>query len=117
MRQDESSLVDIVQAIQRVLRFAQDLSRDRLNEDEMRQSAILYQIMIIGEAVKRLSPEFRVQHSQVPWKQMAGMRDVLTHQYDEVDLDVVWEVVHSDIPQLLELIQPLLPKNDDLSNI
>jgi uncharacterized protein with HEPN domain len=89
MRQDESSLVDIVQAIQRVLRFAQDLSRDRLNEDEMRQSAILYQIMIVGEAVKRLSPEFRVQHSQVPWKQMAGMRDVLTHQYDEVDLDVV----------------------------
>jgi uncharacterized protein with HEPN domain len=117
MRQDESSLVDIVQAMQRVLRFAQDLSRDRLNEDEMRQSAILYQIMIVGEAVKRLSPEFRFQHSQVPWKQMAGMRDVLTHQYDEVDLDVVWEVVQSDIPQLLELIQPLLPKNDDLSNI
>jgi uncharacterized protein with HEPN domain len=117
MRQDESSLVDIVQAIQRILRFAQDLSRDQLNEDEMRQSAILYQIMIVGEAVKRLSPEFRVQHSQVPWKQMSGMRDVLTHQYDEVDLDVVWEVVQSDIPQLLELIQPLFPKNDNLSNI
>jgi uncharacterized protein with HEPN domain len=116
MRQDESSLVDIVQAMQRVLRFAQDLSRDRLNEDEMRQSAILYQIMIVGEAVKRLSPEFRVQHSQVPWKQMAGMRDVLTHQYDEVDLDVVWEVVQSDIPQLLSLIQPLFPDNNDLPN-
>jgi uncharacterized protein with HEPN domain len=48
---------------------------------------------------------------------MSGMRDVLTHQYDEVDLDVVWEVVQSDIPQLLELIQPLFPKNDNLSNI
>lgn len=74
-----------------------------------KQSAILYQIVILGEAVKRLSADFRNQHPEVPWREIAGMRDILTHQYDRVEVDEIWGVIQDDIPQLLSMIEPLSP--------
>ena len=84
MSRDSASLLDIVKAGQLVLQFAQGLDREQLASDILRQSAILYQISIMGEATKRLSREFREQHSEVPWDDVAGMRDIIAHQYDRV---------------------------------
>jgi uncharacterized protein with HEPN domain len=109
MSRDNESLVDIVQAIQKILRFTQGVDQNQFETSEEKQSATLYQIMIVGEAVKRLSPEFRSQHSDIPWKNIAGMRNVLTHQYDEIDLNVMWDVIQLNIPQLLAMLEPLLP--------
>ncbi|MBP0030448.1 MAG: DUF86 domain-containing protein [Roseofilum sp. Guam] len=78
-------------------------------QDERTQLAVLYEITIIGEVVKRLSPEFRERYGAIEWRQIAGMRDRLVHDYDEVKLDLVWQVVQTYIPQLLEYITPLLP--------
>ena len=78
----------------------------------MRQSAILYQITIMGEATKRLSREFRAAHPEIPWDDVAGMRDVIAHQYDPIDLDIVWQVIGRNIPELLSLIAPLLPREE-----
>ena len=64
---------------------------------------------MLGEAVKRLSPELRSQHPAIPWKKIAGMRAIVTHKYDQVQLGVVWETIQQDIPALLAYIQPLLP--------
>lgn len=108
MNRDRASLIDIVNAANRILAFAQDIDKSVLATNEEKQSAILYQVIIIGEAVKRLSPEFRDRHSQVPWKDIAGMRDILAHQYDKVDFKTVWDVASQDIPELLTLIEPLL---------
>ncbi len=113
MSRDSASLLDIVRAGQLVLQFAQGLSREQLESDVLRQSAILYQISIMGEATKRLSRQFREQHSQVPWDDVAGMRDIIAHQYDRVDLNIVWQVIQRNIPELLNLITPLLPVQDD----
>lgn len=109
MSRDSASLLDIVRAGQLVLEFTQGLNREQLELDVLRQSAILYQIAIIGEATKRLSREFREQHPEVPWDDMAGMRDIITHHYDRLDLDIVWQVIQRNIPQLLAIITPLLP--------
>ena len=68
--------------------------------------------MIIGEATKRLSPEFRAKHSSIPWKQIAGIRDIIAHNYDEVDLQEVWTVIKVNLPSLLEYILPLLPEEE-----
>lgn len=106
---DNASLLDIVRAGQLILQFAQELSREQLNSDLRTQSAILYQIAIMGEATKRLSRGFREQHPEVPWEDMAGMRDVVAHQYDRIDLDIVWQVVDRNIPELLSVLIPLLP--------
>ena len=58
--------------------------------DAKTQSAILHQLLLLGEAVKRLSDEFRARHEEVPWKMISGMRDKLIHEYEAVDLEEVW---------------------------
>ena len=107
---DLASIIDIFQAGQKIISFAQNLSQESLLSDEMRLSAILYQILIMGEATKRLSSEFRQENSHISWKEIAGIRDKLIHDYDNVKLDVVWDVISIEIPELLKQIQLLLPK-------
>ena len=108
MPRDPESLIDISTAIGRILRYTDGISRVDLETNDEKLSAILYQITIIGEATKRLSQAFRQQHSEIPWREMAGMRDVIVHEYDQLDFDVVWDVVENKLPELLRLIDPLL---------
>lgn len=61
------------------------------------------QLEIVGEAVKRLSPELQRSHSTVPWSQIAKMRDKLIHDYFGVDLQIVWDTAQVDVPRLLEI--------------
>ncbi|MDX2096212.1 MAG: DUF86 domain-containing protein [Leptolyngbyaceae cyanobacterium bins.59] len=112
MSRDNASLLDIVQAGQLILQFAQGLSRDQLASDLRTQSAILYQIAIMGEATKRLSRQFREHHPEVPWDDIAGMRDIVAHQYDRIDLNIVWQVIQRNIPELLNVLVTLLPTQD-----
>ncbi|MBC6479115.1 MAG: DUF86 domain-containing protein [Hormoscilla sp. GM7CHS1pb] len=113
MNRDNASLVDIYNASKWILTFIVGLTKSELTTNVEKQSAILYQV--IGEATKRLSKEFRNSHSHIPWKDMAGMRDILAHQYDRVNLNTLWDVIQFDIPELLELIEPLLPDSDESS--
>lgn len=71
---------------------------------------MLYQLIVMGEAVKHLSSEFRAQHTEIPWSLIAGMRDHLIHGYDIVDWDEVWKTATSDVLDLLTKIEPLLPR-------
>jgi len=113
MSRDSASLLDIVNAANRVLQFAEGLDKSALATNEEKQSAMLYQIIVIGEATKRLSSEFRNQHPEIPWKDIAGMRDILAHQYDRVNLNTLWDAIQIDIPELLTLLEPLLPHPDE----
>ena len=88
MPRDNESLIDIEQATKRVLRYASTVDLAELEINDEKVSAILYQITIIGEATKRLSLAMRQQHPEIPWQVIAGMRDVIVHEYDQVDLDV-----------------------------
>lgn len=89
------------------------MTREEFFNDERTYLAVLYEITVIGEVVKRLSPGFRENHPQIQWRQIAGMRDCLVHDYDEVKLDLVWQVVINYIPELLTYITPLLPSQSD----
>ena len=109
MSRDSASLLDMVNAAKRLLKFAEGLDKSALVTNEEKQSAILYQVIVIGEATKRLSSEFRSQHPEIPWKDIARMRDILAHQYDRINLNTLWDVIHQDIPELLALLEPLLP--------
>jgi uncharacterized protein with HEPN domain len=108
MQRDPESLIDIVTAIQRILRYTDGVSRADLEANDEKLSAILYQISIIGEATKRLSPTFRDAHPEIPWREIAGMRNVIVHEYDQLDLDVIWDVVQNKLSELLRLITPLI---------
>lgn len=84
------------------------MDRSAFLGDVKTQSAVLHQLLILGEAAKRLSNDFRSSHPEVPWPLVAGMRDKLIHEYNEVDLHEVWRTTQRDIPDLLRIIDPLL---------
>ena len=86
------------------------MAREDFAADAKTQSAVLYPIAILGEAVKRLFPDFREQHAQIDWRAIAGMRDKLIHDYANVDVNRVWFTIRNSIPELLANLAPLLPK-------
>ncbi len=110
MNRDASYLLDIAKFAQTILQLTENMSEVEFQNDQRTQLAVLYEIMIIGEVVKRLSPEFREQHPSIEWKKIAGMRDRLVHDYDQVRLALIWEVIQINIPKLLDYITPLLPQ-------
>jgi uncharacterized protein with HEPN domain len=113
MSRDQESIQDIWNAAQEILAFTEGMSYESLEADRRTQAAVLYEIVIIGEAANRLSPEFQAQYSKIPWKDIIGMRNILIHQYDKVDVEVVWDALHQDIPELITWLQPLLLAEED----
>jgi uncharacterized protein with HEPN domain len=112
MLRDKQALIDISTAIQQTLLYAQGIDQDNLQQDDEKQAAILYRLIVIGEATKRLSDELREQYPMIPWGQMAGLRDVVIHDYDELDFDILWNVIHINLPDILPEIQEILKNLD-----
>ncbi|MEL7354990.1 MAG: HepT-like ribonuclease domain-containing protein [Cyanobacteria bacterium J06560_6] len=110
MLRDDASLIDIYNRIKQILTFAEGLTAEALAKDKIRLGAILYGFIVIGEATKRLSPQFRAEHPEIPWKDMAGTRDVLAHQYDKVDVIRLRRSIEVSLPEALEKITLLLPE-------
>ena len=83
--------------------------KDAFMSNSMMQDAVIRNFEIIGEATKRLSETVKQGNTDIPWRQMAGMRDILIHAYNHVDLDEVWRTATIAIPSLIEHIEPLVP--------
>jgi uncharacterized protein with HEPN domain len=87
MSRDQQSILDIIDSINLILEYTQGIDWGDLNIKD--QDAIILRFIIIGEATKRLSPELRDRHPYIPWKQMAGLRDIIVHEYDDINLEGV----------------------------
>ena len=111
---DLSYLADILEAAKLVQSFIVGLERDSFETDLMRQAAVIREIEIVGEATKRLSSQIRDDHPEIPWRQMAGMRDILIHAYNDVDLNEVWYTATVAIPELIKNLEPLLPPDESM---
>jgi uncharacterized protein with HEPN domain len=109
MLRDDVTLLDIAKSARLILVFIQGMGKEAFLEDVKTQSSVMYQLMVMGEAVKRLSSEFRAAHADIPWSLIAGMRDHLIHAYDTVDWEEVWKTASLDLPDLLAKLEPLLP--------
>jgi uncharacterized protein with HEPN domain len=107
MSRDKDSLLDIINAARQVLSYMSQVEWVEFTSNSEKQDAVLYRILVMGEATKRLSDEFRAQHPEISWKQIAGMRDVIAHEYDQLDLEVVRDVMQVKIPQLLPQLEQI----------
>ena len=108
MLRDRQSVQDMWNAAQDILSFTAGMNKSTLAADRRTQAAVLYEIVVLGEAANRVSSEFQLSHPTLPWQDIIGMRNILAHQYDKVDADVVWDVINHDIPELIMLLQSLL---------
>lgn len=113
MSRDLGHVLDIVGSADAIARFVEGVGADAFLADSMRQSAVLYQLTIIGEACRRVSPAFRESHPEVDWAGIVGLRNKIVHEYDDVDLDSVWTVVNADLPALLGKLKALVPPEPD----
>jgi uncharacterized protein with HEPN domain len=107
---DQGTAFDILKAARRIGDFSAGLTQRQFNADPKTQSAVLHQIIILGEAVKRLSTEFRQAHPSVPWDEIAGMRGRCVHGYESVDFDIVWDVVSRHAPKVIAYLETIVPK-------
>ena len=107
MSRDDAIVLDILSAARLTIEFLGDLDKDTFLRDRKTQSAVLHQLLLVGEAVKRLSERYRNASPDIPWRRVAGMRDVLIHQYDVVDLEEVWKTARVEIPRLISQLEPL----------
>ena len=104
-RDDTVYVRHIRDAGQRIESYLDGVSEDEFLEAPLIQDAVIRQIQVIGEAAKRLSTEFRSGTAEIPWSDIAGMRDKLVHDYMGVDLEAVWDTAIRDVPALMSQLE------------
>jgi uncharacterized protein with HEPN domain len=107
VRDDREKLRDILEAIERINRYAVQ-GRQNFEENELIQVWMIQHLQIIGEACRSLSSDTRNCNPELPWSGIIGMRNILTHNYFEIDLDVVWSTVDNDLPDLKRKVEAIL---------
>ena len=107
MRDDRERLLDIQQAIERIERYAVR-GRTAFERDELIQNWMVSHLQTIGEASRAISTELQAQYPQVPWRAIIGMRNILVHHYFGIDLDIVWNAVEHNLPDLKRAVAVML---------
>lgn len=112
MKSDKVYIAHILDAIEAILKYTDRLDQSGFLDNSLIQDAVIRNLQVIGEATKKVSHKTRSRYTKVPWKQMAGMRDKLIHDYMGVDLWAVWLVVERDLPPLQIQLKEIIDKVD-----
>lgn len=107
MKDDLAYIEHILLSILRIKNYTKDISKNDFEKNEMIQDAVIRNIEIIGEATKNISKNLKSTYHEIPWREMAGMRDKLIHDYMGVDVDVIWKTIETDIPYLEALLKKI----------
>ncbi|MEA3350625.1 MAG: DUF86 domain-containing protein [Chloroflexota bacterium] len=109
MLRDDGYLLDILNAAQIAVDYASELSWEEFIKDMRTQDAVLRRLEIVGEAARRVSDLTRDKYPSLPWISMIGMRNFMIHEYDSVDLSIVWDTIKYDLPSLISVLKGIVP--------
>ena len=107
-RRDSDLLIeDMLAAIRKIERYTVDMDQERFRQDEKTIDAVARNLEIVGEASRQLPEDFIARFPNVPWRQMAGLRNRIVHDYFGLDLEIIWQVIRHDLPQLRVQLEDL----------
>ncbi len=89
---------DILEQINNIESFSKNFTKDKFENNALRKNAIARSLEIIGEAVKNIPNDFREKYTDVDWRKVAGLRDIIIHAYFDIDVDIVWDIIKKDLP-------------------
>lgn len=107
MRRDDAYLLDILDAARLALQYVSGTTPQDFLADVKSQDAVIRRFIVIGEAARRISPEVRDRHPQLPWSEMVSMRNLVVHEYDDIDLPILWDTATRDLPKLIALLEEI----------
>lgn len=96
---------DILKSIKNIEDFTKGMNREKFSRNELKQSAVIRQLEIIGEAAKNVPVSFREKYPKIPWKEISGFRDILSHAYFGVNMERVWNIIEKDLFSLKKEIE------------
>jgi uncharacterized protein with HEPN domain len=112
MSRDNEYLIDIVESGKLTAAYVRGKTKEDFEADVQCQDAVIRRLEIIGEAARRLSAETQATYPQLPWRAMTQMRNLVIHQYDDVDLTIVWDTVQTDLPPLIAALKQIIPPEE-----
>ncbi|MEQ8757661.1 MAG: DUF86 domain-containing protein [Coleofasciculus sp. G1-WW12-02] len=110
MKRDIQFLLDMLQSAELIIDYIAQCSKDEFLETIQLQDAVIRRLLVIAEAARRISETTRQTLSTIPWQEINGMRNRLVHEYDDVNLNIVWDVVQNEIPILIEELRLRVPR-------
>ena len=115
IRRDLHSLFDIVESAELVIRYTKSVSHADFSSNGQLQDAVIRRLLVVGEAAGRVSEAGQDELSTIEWSKIRGLRNRLVHEYDNIDLQVVWDISQTEMADLILKIKPLLPSEDQLT--
>lgn len=112
-REHDFFLKDILVAIRKIENYTEKLTYEEFLKDELRQDGVVKNLEVIGEAVKNIPQDIKNKKPEIEWKKIAGLRDILTHEYFGINFEIVWDVIMKKIPDLKKSVTDLLSENKE----
>ena len=113
LREDQVYIRHILDAAEKAIGFVKGRAREDLEKEEMLALSLVRLLEIIGEAAGGVSTDCSKKYPDIPWKKMVGLRNRLIHGYYDIDLDIVWDTVMSDLPGLVAGLKEILPEGEE----
>ncbi len=107
MRSDQKLLLDMIDSIETIFSY-EITSLEDLEADEKTQDAVMFNLIIMGEAANGLSDDFTEKHNDILWNKIIGTRNIIVHGYDMIKLSIVWDIIKIDLPKLIDQLRSLI---------